>query len=104
MSAGSNTVATRQDYPSKPVRIIEPFGAGGGPDLLARALAARLSEFWGHPVTVVNHPGAGATAAPAMVARSPADGYALLLNTSAQAYTAALSERPSYDALKDFIP
>jgi len=94
----------KQDYPSRPVRIIEPFGAGGGPDLLARALAPKLSALWRQPVTVENLPGAGATAAPALVAKSAADGYTLLLNTSAQAYTAALSKSPPYDPLKDFIP
>ena len=87
-----------------PVRVIEPFGAGGGPDLLARALAQQLSELWGQPVTVENIPGAGATAGPAQVAKSLADGYTLLMNTSAQAYSAALSKNLPYDPLKDFIP
>ena len=96
--------AFAQDYPAKPVQIIEPFGAGGGPDLLARALPPKLSELWGQPVTVDNHPGAGATAAPALVAKSPADGYTLLINTSAQAYSAAISKDLPYDPLKDFIP
>src|SRR6202021_3322217 len=93
-----------QDYPSKPVRIIEPFGAGGGPDLIARAISPKLSELWGQPVTVENHPGAGSTAAPALVAKSPADGYTLLVNTSAQAYSAALLKDLPYDPLKDLIP
>jgi len=93
-----------QDYPSKPVRIIEPFGAGGGPDLIARDISPKLSELWGPPVTVENHPGAGSTAAPALVAKSPADGYTLLINTSAQAYSAALLKNLPYDPLKDFIP
>jgi len=93
-----------QDYPSKSVRLIEPFGAGGGPDLIARALSPKLSEIWGQPVTVENHPGAGSTAAPALVAKSPADGYTLLINTSAQAYSAALLKNLPYDPLKDFIP
>jgi tripartite-type tricarboxylate transporter receptor subunit TctC len=93
-----------QDYPSKPVRIIEPFGAGGGPDLIARAISPKLSKLWGQPVTVENHPGAGSTAAPALVAKSPADGYTLLINTSAQAYSAALLKNLPYDPLKDFIP
>ncbi len=84
--------------------LIEPFGAGGGPDLLARALAQKLSELWGQPVTVENVPGAGATAGPAQVAKSPPDGYTLLLNTSAQAYSAAFSKNLPYDPLKDFIP
>ena len=93
-----------QDYPSKPVRMVEPFGAGGGPDLVARAVSPKLSELWGQPVTVENHPGAGSTAAPALVAKSPADGYTLLVNTSAQAYSAALLKNLPYDPLKDFIP
>jgi tripartite-type tricarboxylate transporter receptor subunit TctC len=93
-----------QRYPSKPVRLIEPFGAGGGPDLTARALGQQLSESWGQPVIVENHPGAGSTAGPALVAKSPADGYTLLVSTSAQAYSAALLKNLPYDPLKDFIP
>jgi len=93
-----------QRYPTKPVRLIEPFGAGGGPDLTARALGQQLSESWGQPVIVENHPGAGSTAGPALVAKSPADGYTLLVSTSAQAYSAALLKNLPYDPLKDFIP
>src|SRR5713101_8299376 len=93
-----------QDYPSKPVRVIEPFGAGGGVDVIARAVSQKLSELWGQPVTVENHPGEGSTAAPALVAKAPADGYTLLVNTSAQAYSAALLKNLPYDPLKDFIP
>jgi Tripartite tricarboxylate transporter family receptor len=104
MRSASRLIAPTQDYPAKPVRIIEPFGLGGGPNLLARALAPKLSELWGQPVTVENHAGAGATAAPALVAKSPADGYTLLINTSAQAYSAVLSKKLPYDPLKDFIP
>jgi tripartite-type tricarboxylate transporter receptor subunit TctC len=96
--------AHAQGYPTRPVRIVEPFGVGGGPDLLARALAPKLSKLWGQPVTVENIPGAGATAGPALVAKSPADGYTLLINTSAQAYSAALLKNLPYDPLKDFIP
>jgi tripartite-type tricarboxylate transporter receptor subunit TctC len=93
-----------QDYPAKPVRIIEPFGMGGGPDLLARALAPKLSDLWDQSVTVENIPGAGATAGPAQVAKSPAAGYTLLINTNAQAYSAAIVKNLPYDPLKDFIP
>jgi tripartite-type tricarboxylate transporter receptor subunit TctC len=93
-----------QDYPTKAVRVIEPFGAGGGPDVLARAISPQLSKLWGQPVTVENHPGEGSTAASALVAKSPADGYTLLVNTSAQAYSAALLRNLPYDPLKDFIP
>ncbi len=69
------------------VRLVEPFGAGGGPDLVARAIAGPLSALWGRPVDVENHPGGGSTAAPALVAKAPADGHTLLVNTSAHAYT-----------------
>jgi tripartite-type tricarboxylate transporter receptor subunit TctC len=99
-----NSSVSTGDFPTKSVRIIEPFGMGGGPDLLARALAPELSKLWGQPVTVENHPGAGATAAPALVAKSRADGYTLLLNTSSQAYSAVLSNTLPYDPLSDFIP
>ena len=91
-------------YPTKPVHLIEPFGAGGGPDLLGRVLAGRLSGLWRQPVTVENVTGAGATAGPAQVATSPADGYTLLISTSAQAYSAAFSKNLSYDPLHDFVP
>src|SRR5712671_7515337 len=104
MSEATNVPAVAEDYPIKPVRLIEPFGAGGGPDLLARALAQQLSKLWGQAVTVENIPGAGATAGPAQVAKSPPDGYTLLLTTSAQAYSAAFLKNLPYDPLKDFIP
>ena len=99
----TNASAVAEDYPIKPVRLIEPFGAGGGPDLLAHALAQQLSQLWGQTVTVENIPGAGATAGPAQVAKSPPDGYTLLINTNAQAYSAAFSKNLPYDPLKDFI-
>ena len=104
MRSATNLAASARDYPAKPVRIIEPFGAGGGPDLLARALAPKLSELWGQLVTVENIPGAGATAGPAQVAKSPADGYTLLINTNAQAYSAALLKDLPYDPLKEDQP
>ncbi len=102
--AASKSDTNPQDYPAKPVRVIDPFGAGGGPDLLARALSPKLSELWGRVVTVENHPGAGSTEGPALVAKSPADGYTLLISTNAQAYSAAFSKNLPYDPLKDFIP
>jgi tripartite-type tricarboxylate transporter receptor subunit TctC len=96
--------AGTESYPARPVRVIEPFGAGGGVDVIACAVSRKLSELWGEPVTVENHPGAGSTAALALVAKSPADGYTLLVNSSAHAYSAALSKHLPYDPLKDFIP
>jgi tripartite-type tricarboxylate transporter receptor subunit TctC len=91
-------------FPNGPVRLIDPFGAGGGPDLVGRALARVLADRWGHPVSVVNHPGAGSTAGPALVARSPADGRTVLVSTSAHAYGAAFALDLPYDPLEDFVP
>lgn len=104
MTDATNPSASAQDYPTKPVRLIDPFGAGGGVDVIARALSQKLSDLWGQPVMVENHPGAGSTTGPALVARSRPDGYTLLINTSAQAYSAALLKNLAYDPLKDFIP
>lgn len=92
------------DYPTKAVRLIEPFGAGGGVDVIARAVSQKLSELWGRRVTVENHPGAGSTAAPHLVSKEPPDGYTLLVNTCAQAYSAAVVKDLPYDPLNDFIP
>ena len=91
------------DYPTKLVRMIEPFGPGSGPQVIAAAVSRRLAELWGQPVTVENHPGAGSTAAPAMVATSPADGYTLLVHTNAHAYSAALVANLPYDPVADFV-
>jgi tripartite-type tricarboxylate transporter receptor subunit TctC len=100
----TDATVSAQTYPTRTVRIVEPFGLGGGPDLLARALAAPLSKLWDQPVTVNNITGAGATAGPSQVANSPADGYTLLVNTNAQAYSAVVAKNLPYDPLKDFVP
>lgn len=91
-------------FPDRAVRVVDPFGAGGGVDVIARAVGERLSDLWGQPAIVENHPGAGSTAAPALVARAPADGYTLLINTSAHAYSAALGSHLPYNPLRDFVP
>jgi tripartite-type tricarboxylate transporter receptor subunit TctC len=93
----------KADYPSTLVRMIEPFGPGSGPEVIATAVGRKLAELWGQPVTVENHPGAGSTAAPAMVATSPADGHTLLVHTNAHAYSAALVTNLPYDPLTDFV-
>ena len=84
--------------------LVEPFGRGGGVDVIARLFAAALAAALDAQVVVDNRPGLGATAAPAFVAGAPADGRTLLMNTSAHAYTAALSERLPYDPIADFVP
>ena len=102
MRATISTAAA--DYPIEGVRMIEPFGPGSGPEVIATAVSRRLAELWGQPVTVENHPGAGSTAAPAMVAKSPADGYTLLVHTNAHAYSAAVVTDLPYDPVADFVP
>lgn len=84
--------------------LVEPFGRGGGVDVIARPFAASLAVTLDAEVVVDNRPGLGATAAPAFVAGAPADGRTLLLNTSAQAYTAALCQHLPYDPIADFAP
>jgi tripartite-type tricarboxylate transporter receptor subunit TctC len=91
-------------FPAGPVRLVEPFGVGGGPDLLARKLAEWLTATWGQSVVVENVPGDGSTAAPALVATSPADGHTVLINTSAHAYIGAVANDLPYQPLEDFSP
>lgn len=94
-----------QDYPVKPVKIIVGYVAGGGPDMVARALAARLGDVLGQPFVVENRPGAGAVLATAQVAKMPADGYNLLLGETGQLVIAPyLHKALPYDPLKDLAP
>jgi len=104
VGALSAACAFFQGYPAKSVRVIEPFGAGSGVDVVTRAVTGKLSELLGQPVTVENHAGAGGTIGPALVAKSPSDGYTLLANSSAHTYGAELLTNLAYDPLKDFIP
>ena len=87
-----------------PVRIIAPFDGVDGDDLISGLPSLKLGELWGRGAFVENHPGGGSTTAPALVAKAPADGYTLLVNTSAQPYSAALLNNLPYDPLNDFIP
>ena len=92
----------QQKFPTKPVRLVVAFTAGGTPDTLARMIAPRLTEVWGQPVVIENRPGAGGTLAAAIVAKAPADGYTLLATSPAFAITAAMNPSLPYDPLKDF--
>jgi tripartite-type tricarboxylate transporter receptor subunit TctC len=96
--------ATAQEaYPSKSVRMLAAAAPGGNPDVLARMLAAKLSESLGRPFVVENVPGAGGVVAAEIVARSPADGHVLMLGDSgALAINIALNPKLSYHPLKDF--
>jgi tripartite-type tricarboxylate transporter receptor subunit TctC len=90
------------DWPSKPIRMILPYAAGGPTDVLARVIAARLSDRLGQQVVVENKVGAGGNVASEFVAKSPADGHTLLYHSSGIAVTPALYARLSFDPARDF--
>ncbi len=98
LSAG----AVAQSYPLKPVRMIVPAPAGGSVDSVARSIGQRLGEALGQPVVTDNRPGAGSMLASDLTAKSPPDGYTLLMATSSHAINAALSKTVSYNAERDF--
>jgi tripartite-type tricarboxylate transporter receptor subunit TctC len=76
-----NSTQAQQEYPARPIRIIYPFAAGSGNDGVARVVAQRLSAAWGQPVVVENRIGVGGTIGAEVVAKSPPDGYTLLIST-----------------------
>ncbi|QHI98512.1 tripartite tricarboxylate transporter substrate binding protein [Xylophilus rhododendri] len=92
------------DFPSKPVRLVIPYPAGGATDLIARIVADKLTAKWGQSVIADNRPGAGTTIGAEAVAKSPPDGYTLFMTTSAHTISASLYKKLSYDPLKDFTP
>jgi len=98
-------MAHAQQYPSKPVRLIVPFPAGGATDLFARSLSQKLGERLGQSVVVDNKPGAGGTLGADLAAKAPADGYTLLLSTtSTHSIGPNLNPKIPYDAMRDFTP
>ena len=101
LPAGS---ACAQSYPSRPIRLLVPFAAGGAVDVLARLIAGKLSDSLGQSVIVENRPGAGGNIAADAVAKSAPDGYTLLQNTNGQAISPALYRNLPFDALGDFTP
>lgn len=99
---GAATLA--QSFPSRPIRLVVGFTPGGGTDIMARLLASKLPELLGQPVVVENRPGAASNIGSEHVAKSPADGYTLLVCTSAVAINMALYKKLGYDTLRDFAP
>ena len=88
-------------FPSRPVRLIVPFPAGGGTDLIARLVAQKLAEAWGQPVIVDNRPGAGSVIGSEIVARSTPDGPTLLLTANPHTSNPALYRKLPYDTVRD---
>jgi len=93
-----------QNFPSKPIRIVVPFGAGGVADLTVRAVGQKLSENLGQAVVIDNRPGAGGVVAGEMVARAEADGHTLLLMSNATAVSAGLFKSLPFNPRTDFAP
>ena len=96
--------AAQTGYPSKPVRFIVPSAAGGGTDIIARALAQKLSESLGAQFVVDNRPGAGQMIGIEMAAKSPADGHTILMAASTLAINPIMYKKVPYDPLRDFAP
>ena len=98
------TTAIAQEYPSRSVRLIIPFTPGGGTDIMGRLLARKLGEMFGQQVVVDNRPGAGTVIGSDLLAKSPPDGYTLILQINALAANQSLYAKLPYDTLKDFLP
>jgi tripartite-type tricarboxylate transporter receptor subunit TctC len=98
------TLAHAQAYPSRPVKIIVPFGAGGPADIYARFLGQRLQEPLGQPFVVENRPGGGSVVGTDAVAKSPADGYTLLLMSNTHTVNETLIPKKPFELLRDLAP
>src|SRR5918999_2986222 len=97
--------AAQPTYPSKPIRLVVPYPAGGATDFFARLVFTKMSETLGQQVVVENRPGAGTAIGASEVARSAPDGYTLLLgDAGTYAFNPTLYKKLSYDPVKDFAP
>ena len=98
------TGASAQNYPDKPIRLIVPFGAGGGSDYVGRLVGVKLTEQMGQTVVVDNRPGAASLVGTEIAMRAAPDGYTLLLADAGFTINIAYYKKAKYDALKDFDP
>jgi tripartite-type tricarboxylate transporter receptor subunit TctC len=105
LSAVAITSFAQQDYPNKPIRLVVPFPPGGGTDILARVVANKLSPATKGTVVVDNRPGAGGNIGVDLAAKSPADGYTIVMGqTSNLAVNPTLYSKLPYDPVKDLAP
>src|SRR4051812_43253924 len=104
MSQSPPTATHAQTYPNRPIRLISPFPAGGGNDVLARIVGARLADRVKQSIVIENRPGAGAAIGIQMLAKSAPDGYALVLSGSTLAVAPTLYKKAPFDANRDFAP
>jgi len=96
--------AAAQTYPSKPVRILVGFSPGGAPDIIARMLGVKMQEGLGQSILIENRPGASGNVAADVTARSPADGYTLLMGNVSLTISAHATPKPPFDVLQDLEP
>jgi tripartite-type tricarboxylate transporter receptor subunit TctC len=101
---GAMSAAFGQGYPNRQVHIIVPYAPGGGADILARAIGQKLSTKWGQPVIVENRAGAGSSIGTAYAAKTPPDGYTLLMASPSHSINQSLYKNLTFDAIKDFTP
>ena len=97
-------LAGAQTFPSKPIRLISPYAAGGANDIVCRVIAEKLSEVMGQTVLVDNKPGAGSMVGSNILVKAPADGYTIMMADIAHGANPALRKSMPYDTLKDFTP
>ncbi len=102
LAFGASALVHAQEYPTKPIRIIVPFGAGSATDALARTIGPKMTEMWGQQVIVENRPGAGSVVGTSVAAKAPADGYTLLVVSASHAINATLYAKLPVDPVKDF--
>jgi tripartite-type tricarboxylate transporter receptor subunit TctC len=103
-AAAAGAAFAQAGYPSKPVRMVVPSSAGGGTDIVARIIAPELSKRLGQQVVIDNRPGAGTMIGIEVAAKSPPDGYTLLMGLSTLAINSALYKKVPYDPVRDFAP
>ena len=96
--------AATQNYPTRPVRVIVPFAAGGNTDITARAIGVRLSEVFGQQIVVENRPGGATNIGTELVAKAPPDGYTILMGGATNAINMSTQAKPPYDTVRDFAP
>jgi tripartite-type tricarboxylate transporter receptor subunit TctC len=100
----ASSAAYAQDYPTRPVRLVVPTAPGGGTDISARLIAPKLSEYLGQPVVVEDRAGGNTSVGVEFVAKSPPDGYTLLMGISSLAINPHTQSKVPYDPVKDFAP
>jgi tripartite-type tricarboxylate transporter receptor subunit TctC len=96
--------AAAQTYPTRPVRMIVPFAAGGNTDITARAIGVKLADVFGQQIVIENRPGGATNIGSELVAKAPPDGYTILMGGATNAINMSTQAKPPYDTLRDFAP